>query len=65
MKQFSVFLPLAGLGDHQAGAEQHRHLPGSQNEPPAADRVPAEEEAARAEERRRLEERVGTTAAPF
>lgn len=52
--------PLTGLGDHQAGADQHRHLPGSQYEPCAAHWIPAEEEAARAEERRGFEERIGT-----
>lgn len=49
------FLP-AGLGDHPAGTEQHRHLPGSPDEPFAAHRVPASEEAAGAEERSKFEE---------
>lgn len=47
-----------GLGDHQASAEQHRHLPGRQDEPPSAHWLPAEKEAAGAEERCRAEERM-------
>lgn len=44
-----------GLGDHQAGSNQHCYLPGSHNEPPAAYGIPAEEETERAEERTEFE----------
>lgn len=60
LASFKLFFSLTGLGDHQAGANQHRHLPGSQYEPCAAHWIPAEEEAARAEERRWFEEWIGT-----
>lgn len=45
-----ALLFVIGLGDHQAGAEQNCHLPGSQNEPSAAYRIPPQEEAEGAEE---------------
>lgn len=47
-----------GLGHHQAGSQQHRHLPGSSDEQVAEERVPAAAAAAGAEERRWTEERV-------
>lgn len=50
-----VRLLIAGLGDHQAGTKQHRHLPGRQNEPPSAHRLPEEEEAAGAKKRSQFE----------
>lgn len=53
----------AGLGHHQAGPQQHRHLPGRQHEQVAEDRVPAAAAAAGAEERRRAEDGVRPSAA--
>lgn len=49
----------AGLGDHQAGTEQHCHLLGGQDEPPAAHWLPEPEEAAATEERCEPKERIG------
>lgn len=54
----SVCACVPGLGDHQARAEQHRHLPGRQDEPASAHWLPAEKEAAGAKERCRAEERM-------
>lgn len=56
---------LAGLGHHQAGSQQHRHLPGSQDEQAAEDRVPAAAAAAGAEERGWTEERVRPSGPAF
>lgn len=47
---------LAGLGDHEAGSEQHRHLPGSQDEQAAENWIPAATAAAGAKEWRWTEE---------
>lgn len=48
---FAFSLCLAGLVDHEAGADQPRHLLWSQNESSPAYWIPAQEEAEGAEER--------------
>lgn len=49
----------SGLGDHQAGSKQRRHLLWSQNEPAAENWIPAETAASGAEERNWAQERLG------